>query len=85
MNGAAEDVLKLPAVLDLAAAEDFLGTVLHIDFPALPRWQKFLVMVGGPFMNIILALAIPFAGALIYGVPTVPSPVVANVKAGGAA
>ena len=29
MNGAAEDVLKLPAVLDLAAAEDFLGTVLQ--------------------------------------------------------
>lgn len=50
-----------------------------------PRWQKFLVMVGGPFMNIVLALAIPFAGALIYGVPTMPSPVIANVKAGGAA
>ena len=50
-----------------------------------PRWQKFLVMLGGPFMNIMLALAIPFAGALIYGVPTIPSPVVANVKAGGAA
>jgi two-component system chemotaxis response regulator CheY len=29
MNGAAEDVLRLPAVLDLAAAEDFLGTVLQ--------------------------------------------------------
>ncbi len=50
-----------------------------------PRWQKFLVMLGGPFMNIMLALAIPFAGALIYGVPTIPSPVIANVKAGGAA
>lgn len=50
-----------------------------------PRWQKFLVMLGGPFMNIMLALAIPFGGALIYGVPSMPSPVVANVKAGGAA
>lgn len=50
-----------------------------------PRWQKFLVMVGGPFMNIMLALAIPFAGALIYGVPSMPSPVVASVKAGGVA
>src|SRR5215470_6081904 len=29
MNGAGEDVLRLPAVLDLAAAEDFLGTVLQ--------------------------------------------------------
>jgi regulator of sigma E protease len=50
-----------------------------------PRWQKFLVMLGGPFMNIVLALAIPFAGALIYGVPSMPSPLIANVKAGGAA
>lgn len=25
-----------------------------------PRWQKFLVMLGGPFMNIVLALSIPF-------------------------
>ena len=50
-----------------------------------PRWQKFLVMIGGPFMNIMLALAIPFGGALMNGVPTMPSPVVANVKPGGAA
>src|SRR4028118_843787 len=50
-----------------------------------PRWQKFLVMVGGPFMNIMLALSIPFGGALMNGVPTMPSPVVATVKAGGAA
>jgi len=50
-----------------------------------PRWQKFLVMLGGPFMNIVLALAIPLAGALMYGVPSMPSPVVASVKDGGAA
>lgn len=50
-----------------------------------PRWQKFLVMLGGPFMNIVLALAIPFAGALIYGIPSMPSPVVASVQPGGAA
>jgi regulator of sigma E protease len=50
-----------------------------------PRWQKFLVMVGGPFMNIMLALAIPFALALINGVPATPSPIVEYVKAGGAA
>ncbi len=50
-----------------------------------PRWQKFLVMLGGPFMNIVLALSIPFAGALMYGIPTIPSPVVASVKEGGAA
>lgn len=50
-----------------------------------PRWQKFLVMVGGPFMNIVLALAIPFGMALVEGLPSMPAPVVGIVKAGGAA
>lgn len=50
-----------------------------------PRWQKFLVMLGGPFMNIVLALAIPFGLALAYGVPTNPAPIVGAVKSGGAA
>ncbi len=50
-----------------------------------PRWQKFLVMLGGPFMNIALALAIPFTMALVYGVPTNPAPIVGFVKTGGAA
>lgn len=50
-----------------------------------PRWQKFLVMLGGPFMNIMLALAIPFAMALIYGVPANPAPIVGYVKPAGAA
>lgn len=50
-----------------------------------PRWQKFLVMLGGPFMNIMLALAIPFAGALIYGVPAIPDPIISYVQPNGAA
>jgi regulator of sigma E protease len=50
-----------------------------------PRWQKFLVMIGGPFMNILLALAIPFFGALMMGLPSMPAPVVGMVKTGGAA
>jgi regulator of sigma E protease len=50
-----------------------------------PRWQKFLVMLGGPFMNIVLALAIPLTMALVYGVPSNPAPIVGYVKAGGAA
>src|SRR5688500_2206107 len=41
-----------------------------------PRWQNFLVMVGGPFMNILLALAIPFSLAMIKGVPATPAPIV---------
>lgn len=50
-----------------------------------PRWQKFLVMIGGPFMNILLALAIPFFGALMMGLPSMPAPVVGVIKTGGAA
>jgi regulator of sigma E protease len=50
-----------------------------------PRWQKFLVMLGGPFMNIVLALSIPFGLALAYGVPTNPAPIVGAIKTGGAA
>jgi regulator of sigma E protease len=50
-----------------------------------PRWQKFLVMLGGPFMNIMLALSIPFLGALIYGVPAIPEPIISYVQPGGAA
>src|SRR5215210_7740432 len=41
-----------------------------------PRWQKFLVMVGGPFMNIMLALAIPFFGAWAMGLPSMPAPII---------
>jgi regulator of sigma E protease len=50
-----------------------------------PRWQKFLVMLGGPFMNIVLALSIPFVGALMYGVPSMPAPIVGSVRPDGAA
>lgn len=50
-----------------------------------PRWQKFLVMVGGPFMNIILALGIPFFMVWFGGLPANPAPIVGIVKSGGAA
>jgi regulator of sigma E protease len=52
-------------------------------FDLRPRYQRILVAVAGPIMNILTALAIPFAAALIYGVPTMPAPVVSLVKAGG--
>lgn len=50
-----------------------------------PRWQKFLVMLGGPFMNILLALAIPFTIAMTNGIPSMPAPLVGVIKADGAA
>ena len=50
-----------------------------------PRWQKFLVMLGGPFMNLVLALAVPFGIALIQGIPVATAPVLESVKPDGAA
>ena len=54
-------------------------------FDLRPRWQKFLVGVAGPVMNILTALAIPFIGAMAVGVPAAPSPLVSQVDQGGAA
>ncbi len=50
-----------------------------------PRWQKLLVMLGGPFMNLVLAMSIPFTTGLVQGIPAIPAPVIARVDAGGAA
>jgi regulator of sigma E protease len=46
------------------------------QFNLRPRWQRILVALAGPVMNIITALAIPFSSALMYGVPATPAPVV---------
>jgi regulator of sigma E protease len=56
------------------------------QFTLRPRWQKFLVAVAGPVMNILTALLIPFIGALLFGVPVTPtSPVVSRVAEDSAA
>jgi regulator of sigma E protease len=54
-------------------------------FDRRPRWQKFLVGVAGPVMNVLTALAIPFVGAMTVGVPAAPSPLVSQVEQGGSA
>jgi regulator of sigma E protease len=54
-------------------------------FNLRPRWQRVLVALAGPVMNVITALMIPLAGALMYGVPAVPAPVVSSIARGGAA
>jgi regulator of sigma E protease len=54
-------------------------------FDLRPRYQRIMVALAGPIMNILTALAIPFAGALIYGVQATPPPVVRQVIQGGAA
>src|SRR6266481_7891286 len=54
-------------------------------FDLRPRWQRILVALAGPVMNVLTALSIPFAGAMIYGVQATPPPVVRQVVPGGAA
>src|SRR5436853_6577696 len=54
-------------------------------FDLRPRWQRILVAVAGPVMNILTALAIPFDAGLIYGCPATPAPIVSSITAGGAA
>jgi regulator of sigma E protease len=54
------------------------------QFNLRPKYQRIMVALAGPVMNIITALAIPFAAAMMYGVPATPSPVVYYVTSGGA-
>ena len=54
-------------------------------FDLRPRWQRILVALAGPAMNILTAVSIPFAGALMYGVQTTPPPAVRQMLPGGAA
>jgi regulator of sigma E protease len=54
-------------------------------FDLRPRWQKFLVAVAGPVMNVLTAIAIPLVGAMYLGAPVMPPPVVRTVVKEGAA
>jgi regulator of sigma E protease len=56
----------------------------HERFDLRPRWQRILVALAGPVMNVITALSIPLVGALMYGVPMAPAPVVSSMASGGA-
>lgn len=70
------------APLEGSSAEDIPPEEM---FNLRPRWQRILVALAGPVMNIITALAVPFVGAMMYGVPATPAPVVYDVRTGGAA
>ncbi|HSE30829.1 MAG TPA: RIP metalloprotease RseP [Pyrinomonadaceae bacterium] len=54
-------------------------------FNLRPRYQRIMVALAGPVMNVLTALAIPFTSALMYGVPATPAPVVSYVAPTGAA
>lgn len=70
------------APIEGAGAEDIPE---NERFNLRPRWQRILVALAGPVMNVLTALAIPLAGALMYGVPATPAPVVDAMTRGGAA
>src|SRR5256714_4959395 len=55
------------------------------QFNLRPSWQKILVSVAGPVMNILTALMIPLVGGLMYGVPITPAPIVKSIAPGSAA
>ena len=57
----------------------------HEMFNLRPRYQRIMVALAGPVMNILTAFSIPLAGALLYGVPTIPAPVITYIVQGGAA
>lgn len=54
-------------------------------FDLRPRWQRILVGLAGPVMNVLTALAVPLALAMIIGVQVTPPPVVKTVFDGSAA
>ncbi len=70
------------APLEGASAQDIPAEEMY---NLRPRWQRVLVALAGPIMNILTALAIPFIAALMYGVPATPAPTVYYMHRGGAA
>src|SRR5918992_3650601 len=55
-------------------SDDAANIPVKERFDLRPRWQKFLVAVAGPVMNILTAIAIPLAGAMAAGAPPLPPP-----------
>jgi regulator of sigma E protease len=56
------------------------------QFNLRPKWQRIAVAIAGPVMNILTALAIPLATAMLFGIAITPtSPVVARIAPGSAA
>jgi regulator of sigma E protease len=85
-GGKSADVDEFLAERNIGDAGPSAGPVKKSELYELrPRWQKFLVMLGGPFMNVMLALAIPFGTAYVQGIPSMPAPIVGKVKAEGPA
>lgn len=58
-----------------------------LSLQSKPKWQRAVVIVGGPLLNIVLAIGI-VAGIYMYAYPKpmgTTNPVIASIKAGSAA
>jgi regulator of sigma E protease len=58
------------------------------DFLAKPKWQRFLILFAGPFMNLVIALAfmtiVNMAGRYVAIIPPIVGDVLPNQPAAGA-
>jgi regulator of sigma E protease len=54
------------------------------EFLSKPKWQRFLILFAGPFMNIVIALAFMAGIAMVGFQQRVTEPVISTVEAGKA-
>ena len=72
---------------DEASSGELAGAIDPRSFGAKPRWQRAIVVIAGPLMNILLAVAI-ITGIYMHAFPKEISsvdPVISNVMAGSPA
>jgi regulator of sigma E protease len=82
-----QSVVLQAAELDRERGEGVEETVDPRAFYAKPRWQRAIVILAGPLMNVVLAVAI-VAGLYMYAFPKEvepADPVITSVAAGSAA
>ncbi|HYO76412.1 MAG TPA: RIP metalloprotease RseP, partial [Thermoanaerobaculia bacterium] len=66
-----------------AAEENLTGN--PDEFLSKPKWQRFLILFAGPFMNILIAIAF-MAAIVMAGIEQrITKPIIGDVTAGGAA
>jgi regulator of sigma E protease len=65
-----------------AAEENLTGN--PDEFLSKPKWQRFLILFAGPFMNILIALAFMTGIAMVGFQQRVTEPVISTVDAGKA-
>jgi regulator of sigma E protease len=59
--------VKLEGEPDDGVSEDVAPSHDERDFTARPRWQRSVVYLAGPFMNVVLSVAL-MAGLYMYGI-----------------